>query len=201
MRNNLNSLDVATARAIFIPSGATIVRDRASDAVAYVYTDAKGRPCARIFYGKQRKPVAAFWYRSAENREKSVRQYFEARRERLAQEEERKKARAAFAHSVKVGDMLKTCWGYDQTNVEFFEVVAVSRAMLTLREVRQESASTDSMHGRCVPMPGDYIGAPIRRRAGPHGVRIDSCRFASHYAPTIVAGVPVYAPAAWSATH
>ncbi len=190
MRKNASTQDVATTRAAWVPPGATIVRDKMSDAVAYLYTDAKGRPCARVFYGRQGKPVAAFWYRSDSQREKDVTRYFATRRDRQAQLDARAKDRADFVHAVKVGDMFKTCWGYDQTNVEFFEAVAISGTMLTLREVRQESVSTDSMHGRCVPLPGDYIGAPIRRRAGPHGVRIDDVRFASHYVPMIIGGVP-----------
>lgn len=44
---------------------------------------------------------------------------------------------AAFQNPYKVGDILYSSWGYDQTNREFFQVVKVGPRSLTLREIQQ----------------------------------------------------------------
>ena len=56
-------------RESWIPKGATKVADKMSDAVAYLYTTAAGKPGAAIFFGKQNKPVSKYYYRDAARRE------------------------------------------------------------------------------------------------------------------------------------
>lgn len=97
------------------PPGAMKVSDKLSDAIAYLYTDANGRPCMRVFYGKQSKPVARYWYRTDTARELAVKEYFEARRPYWAAKAKRK----TFENPYKVGDIFKAAWGYDQTNVNY----------------------------------------------------------------------------------
>ena len=58
------SIDRNTYISLFLPQGAMKVSDNSSDAVAYIYTDANGKPHACIFYGKQAKPVACHYYRN-----------------------------------------------------------------------------------------------------------------------------------------
>jgi len=48
------------------------------------------------------------------------------------------------------------------------------------------------MQGRCVPVPGRYIGEPFRRRAQKDSIKIDSVRYASRVKYDEVAGVKVY---------
>lgn len=48
---------------------------------------------------------------------------------------------------VKVGDIFYTSWGYDQTNVEFFQVVRVSKASVWVQETGQERIYSDSSNG------------------------------------------------------
>lgn len=50
-----------------------------------------------------------------------------------------------------VGSIWYTSWGYDQTNVEFFEVVRETDASLVLRRITCEARD-----GRVWPHPGDY---------------------------------------------
>lgn len=64
---------------------------------------------------------------------------------------------AAAAESVSVGDIFASCWGYEQTNVEFYEVVEKSGCYVTVREVAQESESTGWGSWTCSPVPGAYL--------------------------------------------
>ncbi|WP_051356388.1 hypothetical protein [Azorhizobium doebereinerae] len=184
-------------RARFTPAGAVKVSDKLSDAVAFVY-ERRGRPIACVYVGNQSKPVSAYSYRSALDRERSIRAAFEARRAAMAVKRQRQEERKAYRPACKPGDVLGTCWGYEQTNREFFEVIEVKGKFVILRELAQERIDTGWSQGKAVPLPGSYVGEPIRRLAQPHGIRIDSCRLATPAAVEDVAGVKVVKPVGWS---
>lgn len=49
---------------------------------------------------------------------------------------------------VKVGDYFSICWGYEQTNVDFFQVIAlVGEASVRIREVNPERIAEDAIGG------------------------------------------------------
>lgn len=55
---------------------------------------------------------------------------------------------------VSVGDILEYSWGYDQTNVDFFQVVKVSGSSLRLRPIQSKVSETGFMSGNSVPLKG-----------------------------------------------
>lgn len=193
-----------------IPQNAVKVCDKKSDAVAYLYIDLNGRPCARVFYGKQSKPVMACYFRTEEQREKRVTDHFVARRDTAAAKAAYRTQRTAWVPDYKVGDILHTNWGYDQTNVEYFEIVDIKGKYAVLRELAQERTETAWAQGNCVPLPGNYLtpryqgddaGLPIRRLMQERGIKIDDVRFAYRARKDTVAGIEVHKPIGWSAYH
>jgi len=60
-------------------------------------------------------------------------------------------------HGVKVGDIFYTSWGYEQTNIDFFEVVAVTAKMATIKPIKQKRKETHYMQGNCEPDKGNFI--------------------------------------------
>lgn len=63
-----------------------------------------------------------------------------------------KKATATPNHSVKVGDLFYTSWGYEQTNVNFFQVVElVGASSVRVREVSPELIEEEAVS----PMSAD----------------------------------------------
>jgi len=201
-------------REFYIPKGATKVTDKLSDAVAYLYAASNpknaGKVGAAIFYGKQAAPIANYIYRDEARRAAAIGSAFESRRKSLAFKAERKAKRVAWVPDYKVGELLKTHWGYDQTNIEYFEVVEVKGKHVILREIGQETVQTGRDQGKCVPMPGQYLksryedddaGQPLRRLAQESGVRLCNVRWASRCKPTMVGTVPVYAPEYYSWGH
>ncbi|MBK8009587.1 MAG: hypothetical protein IPK23_15045 [Rhizobiales bacterium] len=113
--------------------------------------------------------------------------------------QDRREARKAWVPPYKIGDIFRTCWGYDQTNVEFFELVALRGKTGVLRELKQERVEEGWARGKCVPLPGEYICEPIRRQCREHGFKISSCQIAYPAAVETVAGVRVVKPASWTA--
>jgi hypothetical protein len=70
------------------------------------------------------------------------------------------KARAekpAFA----VGDVLYSTWGWEQTNVDFYQVVAVNGACISVQELRSSQTPQDTVHftdrGKCVPLKDQFL--------------------------------------------
>lgn len=56
-------------------------------------------------------------------------------------------------HPYQPGDIFYTSWGYDQTNVEFYEVVAVTPASV---KVQQVASKLDESGRGVVPVPGEF---------------------------------------------
>ena len=73
------------------------------------------------------------------------------------------------------GTVLVSTWGYDQTNVDFFEVTRATRHTLWLRPIAvKRGETTTDLSGYVLPQPGKYIGAELRRRpiAGAADLRV-----------------------------
>ena len=162
----------------FVPAGSVKVTDRQSDALVYLY-EANGYFIALGYHGKAGKRDFHFRYATAEKREAAVMRHFESRRARAASMKARK-AEANKPHSFEVGHILKSSWGYDQTNVDFYEVVEVNGShMVTIRKIASSAEATGNMTAREMPCPGEYIGQPERRRVRYGSVKVSSCASAS----------------------
>lgn len=189
-------------RSSFIPkTGAVAIRSKNSPAVAYLI-EGRGKPCAMGFFGNAVKPTFHYSFRTVERRAEYVAQWLKDMDATQARRLERKAERKAFAHTLTVGAVLRSSWGYDQTNIEFFEVIAlIGKSMVEIREIAQERTDTGHMSGDCVPTPGEYIGAPMRKRVL-EGNSIDihgGFGYARPVEVTIVAGAKVYAASHWTA--
>jgi len=90
---------------------------------------------------------------------------------KAARREERKQP-----HTLTVGAVLYSSWGYDQTNVDFYEVVAVRGALVDIRALATKRTDTGNMSGNAVPVPGKYVGEVIRgkRPCASNTVRLTS---------------------------
>lgn len=92
--------------------------------------------------------------------------------------EERKAARKAPT-SYKVGDIFYSSWGYEQTNVNFYEVVGVKgKQTLELREIASKIVSSDggpTTHVTAVP--GHFIREKLyTKRASGKYINISECQ-------------------------
>jgi hypothetical protein len=67
----------------------------------------------------------------------------------------------------QVGDILYSSWGYDQTNIDFFEVRKVSGSMIVIQKIEDKIVRNDGPMHYVVPVPGQYTGVPFRRKFGP----------------------------------
>lgn len=164
-------------RDFFIPKASIKVADKLSDAVAYLYTTASGKPAAMVFYGKQSKPAAHYSYASEAKRAERVAAYFSHRQQITAYKAERRASRKAEARKVEVGGLYYTSWGYDQTNVDFYEVVElVGKTSAKVRPIARTDASNGNepwMTGKAIPAAGEFKGPAKLVRVTGDAFKID----------------------------
>lgn len=112
-------------------------------------------------------------------------------RRRKESEERRRREREAAA-SVAVGDVFVTSWGYEQTNIDYFEVVEKHGQYVTLRPIASHTVEDTGWMQRTVePVPGSYIdrcalidgkqSARYKVKGTKNSPRIDLTSFASAY--------------------
>jgi hypothetical protein len=100
-----------------------------------------------------------FYIKEIRKREEFVRSRNEARKSQIK------------SLTPNVGDILYESWGYDQTNVNFYEVLEVLGVMVVIREVPSRQVSDDGDGTvKVVAVPGRYIGQPMRKKIKPAGV-------------------------------
>lgn len=167
-------------------------------------TESDGRPYAVGFVGKAGKPAFNFRFRSDERRAAYIAEFIKAQRERAERTAKRRKERNEFQHTLKVGDVLRHSWGYEQTNIDYFEVVAVIGKMVDIRPIAYgASEETAWMQGKCIPAPGQYTGPAMRKRVQEgNAVKIHSWGSYAHpVTPRVIAGAKVYSADHWTAYH
>lgn len=156
-------------RADYVPEGAKEIKDDAAKAVIYTYEDQQGKPYALGFGGKRQKPDFHHRFLSKQQRTDHINKYLNGLREHLTWKAEQRAKKKAFTTSLKAGDIMYTSWGYEQTNVDWFQVIEVkpSGKTIVIREIAG-NLETDSgcgpMSGRTAPVKGKFVGEPMTKR-------------------------------------
>ena len=58
---------------------------------------------------------------------------------------------------ANVGDILWHSWGYDQTNIDWYQVVSVGKATIKIQEIHSKTIKeTGFMSGHSEPKPGAF---------------------------------------------
>ena len=71
---------------------------------------------------------------------------------------------AASQPGVSIGDVFVNSWGYDQTNIDFYQVVKITPAMVTIRQVDKKTVKSTPHADYVVPKPGVFKGLPMRKK-------------------------------------
>lgn len=147
----------------------------------------KGDPLPDRFYasvwtGKARDAVT-YMFRSHEAREKWI-----AERKACADYAEKVKADRAMARRAfdatehfKIGDILYSSWGYDQTNVDFYEVLAVTRQGVTIQKIGTQTESSLTDMSESVVPDRRWRGETTKHRVTHPSVRIESYAHATKW--------------------
>lgn len=174
--------DRAAARKAFIRPGWVKVSPKGLDAEFYLHEMA-GRFYAVGFIGSAGRPAFHYSFRSLAARDGFLARQMESLQASAKYKAERKAKSQALACKLEVGHILVTCWGYDQTNREFFKVLEKKgERTLIVQEVEQIDASRGDegwMCGKALP------GEELKKGSKPYMVRVtgaDHVKIEGHYA-------------------
>jgi hypothetical protein len=80
-------------------------------------------------------------------------------------------------HTLKLNDILYSSWGYEQTNVNFYQVVKTTAQSVWIKEVKKQKVATSDMTGTATPLINEFeIDAKERmyRVREDNSIRIES---------------------------
>ncbi len=154
----------------FKPDNAEEILYSDVSAVVYVY-ESDGKPGAMGFSGRRQKPDFHYRFQTIERREAHILGWLKRLREVAAEKARQRAKRRDFQHSLQVGDVLYSSWGYDQTNVDFYQVTRLKgKTQVVVREI--ESVKTHSgayMQGHAMASKDSFVGSEMTR-----GVQLDN---------------------------
>ena len=102
------------------------------------WTDEKlDRPFLCVYKGKSGKAVSYYFYRKLEQRQDAVDRFKAQADSHEEYVTKKKEALKNLVNVAKVGDILESSWGYDQTNVDFYEVVGRTPKSVKIEEIGQ----------------------------------------------------------------
>lgn len=154
----------------WIPKDSTPVTREGVDAIVYTY--ALGEKLMALgYHGRANRNAFHFRFQNELKREKYIQEFFDSRAASLARKNAERQERKNFTHNFKVGDILYYSWGYDQTNVEWFEIIGIpSPKSVTLRAISGDLQETGNMCGNTLPIPGAFKGESFTKRVQPGNV-------------------------------
>lgn len=152
-----------------------------TDLAIWTWED-NGVPFGIAFAGKAAKPLWHHRFRNEAQRQRTIDDTIESRKRWIENKQKRQQERAEFQHPLKVGDILYSSWGYEQTNVDWYEVVDVRGKQVIVREINGKVVRSTQSQDFVVAVPGSFKGPPLRRTprgSGSHvSVKIDSVQTA-----------------------
>jgi len=137
-----------------------------ADAVIYSYDNSDGLPCAVGFTGRKIKASFRYRFEDAQRRVAYTDKWLARCIDQVAEKEKRQAEKRAFKTSLTVGSILYSSWGYEQTNIDFYQVVEVSKSgkSVKIREIACDYTPTADMQGDNMPIVDRFIGEVISRR-------------------------------------
>ncbi len=132
----------------------------------------------KAWRGRAKKPFAHYWFNDQAAADKYLREQHETEDARERQQAKRQaeiaERLAEQLRLIQVGTLLCDSWGYEQTNIDFYEVVARRGSMVTVRPISQSSVpGSESSHGMAdmvCPVPGHFTGEPFTKRITAYGL-------------------------------
>ncbi len=143
----------------------------------------------KAWAGKQRDPYSYYRFRSEEKRDAWIEEQLQKGEHhdlfKAEQKERSAKRRTEIRAEIQVGTLLFDSWGYDQTNVDFFQVIDRSKtgATVTIKRIcgRQVEGSAGHMCCKLTAVQNGWIDGEkqFQARVTENGVSLKRGRHAS----------------------
>ncbi len=173
---SLSPEDREAFRLAFVGNLGDVERKDIAGGVVFL-SETGGKHYAIGFAGKAARPAFNLYFKIEQHRAEYVARWeaglLASEKAKAARRAERK----ADKHGLCVGSILYSSWGYEQSNIDYYQVVAlVGEKMVEIREIASDEVSdgVQAMTGRVMPVPNQFVGPVMRKKATSHGVRITS---------------------------
>jgi len=134
----------------YIPQNATQRPHPDGLGIVYLYSTSKGLPAAVAYAGKQSKAAWHYSFQCDPAREQRIQEWFRSL-ESWRQAKAERATERTLPHSLNAGDIISNSWGYDQTNVDWYQVTRTSANFVWLRAIGSDVTETGFMCGNSSP--------------------------------------------------
>jgi hypothetical protein len=139
------------------------------------YNLSENKPCLVIFYDNSKKVIMHYRYADLQKREERVASLIKAADNRIEIKANRKTRQKENRINLEVGDLLYSSWGYDQTNIDYYQVTKlIGKASCEICQIGKANLGNEGSHDRVKAVKDNFIGEPMTKRIGTYGVKIAS---------------------------
>ncbi len=144
------------------------------------------QPCVKIWFGRQDRPKHRYYFQSVERRTAHIEKVTKAAEKRVNEKKEEQAKKKGFVPNILIGDIYVSSWGYDQTNVDFYQVInKPSPHFAVLAKIAHETVPGSEKNMSCyvTPIKDSYSSDnSVRKKVVRYGksqcVNIDDTRLA-----------------------
>lgn len=58
---------------------------------------------------------------------------------------------------LKIGDIFVYSWGYDQTNINFYQIISMTDKTIKIQEIKSNCTETGFMSGHSTPIKNEFL--------------------------------------------
>lgn len=151
-------------REFYIPENAKL--EKKIDGVVEIYSyDLQGLNrvtlCAIGFIGKAIRPSFNYSFKTIERRNAYIADFVEnvlsAKKAKLERSAKIKADGREFVESLRVGDIVYRSWGWEQTNVDFYQVVKIGKRSAEIRAIEATVEETSFMAGNTSAIKDAFV--------------------------------------------
>lgn len=140
------------------------------------HKQADGRCELKAWRGTADKPAFYYLFRDEAKARKYVTEYEAKVGEVETWKAGKKNERVAKRSALKacdhyaIGDVLYSSWGYDQTNVDFYQVVEVKAKSVVIRPIKENNSDNGGPYGgKTAPRRNEFCGDPMLKHLDENG--------------------------------
>ena len=163
--------------------------------VVYAHHDLK---IMIVWEGNRKKPVSNYRYdaNSYEKALESEKNWNDRRVQEIKDYEQQCIDKCkAILENTKIGDVFYASWGFEQTNIDYYQVVAMKGKKFSFRKIKADcDYNAHYMTGKCVPLENEFVSEDIIEKSlSKYALfKIDSVRDIKPEPFEVVDGVKVY---------
>jgi len=159
----------AMSRDFYIPKNAPNLEEFKHpevDLVFYTYGDDMTGLHGLAFQGKANKPLWHYRFRNVQQRDSKIEEAVSNRKSHHETIDQRRKERSEYKHGLQEGDILYESYGYDQTNVNYYQIIEAGDRSVKIRSIGSKVVKEEAGADYVVAVPNSFSGPAMTKLVG-----------------------------------